>query len=185
MVVPNTSKILGGFIVAIAQVFTPDFILADFRNAAVIVAYKVDIIVGASSIGAVMGVGEIATIASPALASLLPEVANTPWHFFMNVLAISILERADAKGGEVVAEVTFFVSGEVVVALLGAPIALAALTTLAPFAALAPFSSELLTAARMWNEGKESCCSSFPGGGSANAFLLSIVSELCDELGEG
>ena len=77
MVVPNTSKILGGFIVAITQVFTPDFILADFRNAAVIVAYKVDIIVGASSIGAVMGVGEVTAIAPPAVTSLLPEVANS------------------------------------------------------------------------------------------------------------
>ena len=77
MVVPNTSKILGGFIVAITQVFTADFILADFRNAVVIVAYEVDIIVGASSIGAVMGVSEITAIASPAVTSLLPEVANT------------------------------------------------------------------------------------------------------------
>ena len=66
----------------------------------------------------------------------------------MNVLAVSILERTDAKGGEVVAEITFFVGGEVVVTFFGAPIALAALTTIAPFAALAPFPSELLTAER-------------------------------------
>ena len=136
-----------------------------------IVTNKVNLI-GASPIGAVMGVGIVTAIAPPAEPSFLPEVANTSRHLLVDALAESILVRAEAIGGEVVAEIPFF----------GTSVALTTFTTLT---ALASFSSGVIITTWMWNEGKESCRRSLLGGGLANALFLSIVPEFCDKFVKG
>ena len=122
-----------------------------------------------------MGVGIVTAIALPAPPSFLPEIANTSRHLLVDVLAESILVRAEAIGGEVVAEIPFF----------GTSVALTTFTALAALAALATFFSGATIATWMWNEGKESCRRSLLGGGLTNALSLSIVPEFCDKFVKG